>query len=66
MNLGRGGAALIGAQMGTPIPLPYVHLMGFLVKVHNIILGLSYGYMLGTSLKLEVSVKARSSIGIAG
>ena len=44
--------------MGTPIPLPYVHLMGFLVKVHNIILGLSYGYMLGTSLKLQVSVKA--------
>ena len=22
VNLGRGGAALIGAQMGTPIPLP--------------------------------------------
>ncbi|CAK9058872.1 Bestrophin homolog 18 [Durusdinium trenchii] len=53
VNLGRGGAALIGAQMGTPIPLPYVHFIGFLVKIHNIILGLSYGYMMGTTWKMD-------------
>eukprot|EP00913_Durusdinium_trenchii_P000797 g744.t1 len=45
--------ALIGAQMGTPIPLPYVHFIGFLVKIHNIILGLSYGYMMGTTWKMD-------------
>jgi len=47
VNLGRGGAALIGAQMGTPIPLPYIHLIGFLVKIHNLILGLSLGFIMG-------------------
>jgi len=47
VNLGRSGAALIGAQMGTPIPLPYVHLMGFLVKVNNVVTAVSFGYLLG-------------------
>eukprot|EP00931_Biecheleriopsis_adriatica_P079793 TRINITY_DN53141_c0_g1_i1.p1 TRINITY_DN53141_c0_g1~~TRINITY_DN53141_c0_g1_i1.p1 ORF type:complete len:259 (-),score=41.16 TRINITY_DN53141_c0_g1_i1:308-1084(-) len=46
VNLGRSGAALIGAQMGTPIPMPYVHLLGFLVKVHNIVLAFASGYIL--------------------
>ncbi|CAK0793046.1 unnamed protein product [Prorocentrum cordatum] len=43
---GRGGAALIGAQMATPIPLPYVHLLGLLVKLHNYCLALCTGYLL--------------------
>lgn len=47
VNMGRSGAALIGAQMGTPIPLPYVHLVGILVKIHNVLIALSYGYIFG-------------------
>jgi len=42
---GRSGSALIGAQMGTPIPLPYVHLLGLLVKVQNYIMALCAGYL---------------------
>ncbi|CAK0895889.1 unnamed protein product [Prorocentrum cordatum] len=43
---GRAGAALIGAQMATPIPLPYVHLLGLLVKLHNYCLAVCTGYLL--------------------
>ncbi|CAE7200545.1 best-5, partial [Symbiodinium natans] len=43
---GRSGAACIGAQMGTPIPLQYVHLMGLLVKAHNVILACACGFQL--------------------
>merc|ERR1719326_2780184 len=38
VNLGRGGAALIGAQMGTQLPMQYVHLLGFLVKLYTLVL----------------------------
>jgi predicted membrane chloride channel (bestrophin family) len=58
--IGRGGAALIGAQMGTPIPLPYVHLLGFLVKIHNYSLALCSGYLLAVNPSewLTLTVKA--------
>jgi hypothetical protein len=38
--IGRSGAAVIGSQLGTPIPFMYAHLLGFLVKMHNIMLAL--------------------------
>jgi predicted membrane chloride channel (bestrophin family) len=41
---GRNGLEVIGTYLGTPIPLPYVHLLGFLVKLHNIFLALCYAY----------------------
>lgn len=49
-NLGRGGAATIGAQLGTPIPMQYVHILGFLVKLHNVILAIFMGLIFGSSL----------------
>jgi len=48
--LGRSGAALIGAQMGTPIPFQYVHLLSFLVKLHNLMLALVFGAFFGYDL----------------
>eukprot|EP00439_Symbiodinium_sp_Y106_P030621 s2544_g3.t1 len=66
VNLGRSGAALIGAQLGTPIPLPYIHLMGILVKIHNGILGITLASFLaapGRKAGLRVCCSAsRSSL----
>lgn len=36
VSKGRAGAATICAQLGTPIPMQYVHFIGLMVKVHNI------------------------------
>merc|ERR1712139_100306 len=44
--LGRKGAALIGAQMSTPIPYPYVHIIGFMVKSYNLVLSVSMGFVM--------------------
>lgn len=44
--LGRSGAGLIGAQMGTPIPMLYVHLLSWMVKVHNILVAACNGFIL--------------------
>lgn len=35
---GRRGSALIMSYLRTPIPMMYVHLLGFMVKIHNIML----------------------------
>merc|ERR1719161_2817821 len=48
--LGRSGAALIGAQLGTPIPFQYVHLLGLLVKLHNFFVALILGMQMASSL----------------
>lgn len=44
---GRSGAHLICAQLGTPIPLPYAHLLGFMVKIYNLCLAVLMGYLWG-------------------
>mmetsp|Transcript_49292 Transcript_49292/g.68486 ORF Transcript_49292/g.68486 Transcript_49292/m.68486 type:complete len:171 (+) Transcript_49292:474-986(+) len=64
VNLGRSGAALIGAQLGTPIPLPYIHLMGILVKIHNGILGITLGFVLGCSWQESWSARVLLSIKV--
>merc|ERR1712059_84939 len=43
---GRGGAGLIGAQMGCQLPLMYVHAVNFMVKFSNVIAALTQGYIL--------------------
>ncbi|CAJ1373216.1 unnamed protein product [Effrenium voratum] len=58
---GRAGAACIGAQMGTPIPLQYVHLMGLLVKTHNVILACACGFQLACmSPRYAVGISLRT------
>jgi hypothetical protein len=42
---GRKGLEVIGTHASVLIPLPYVHLLGVLVKTHNMLLALLYGYM---------------------
>jgi len=37
---GRSGAATMKTYMETPIPMGYVHLLGLMVKLHNVILAL--------------------------
>lgn len=39
---GRNGAALIGAQQGTPLPVQYVHILGFMVKLFNLFAAWAY------------------------
>jgi predicted membrane chloride channel (bestrophin family) len=45
---GRNGIEVIGTYMGTPVPLPYVHLLGVMVKIHNIVLALLYGFTMAS------------------
>jgi predicted membrane chloride channel (bestrophin family) len=42
---GRRGLEVIGTHMSVQVPLPLVHLLGFLIKLHNLILAVCYGYM---------------------
>lgn len=42
--LGRSGAAIIGAQMGCPIPYPYVHIISFMTKMYTLTLAVSLGH----------------------
>eukprot|EP00929_Paragymnodinium_shiwhaense_P118673 TRINITY_DN90587_c0_g1_i1.p1 TRINITY_DN90587_c0_g1~~TRINITY_DN90587_c0_g1_i1.p1 ORF type:complete len:477 (-),score=65.37 TRINITY_DN90587_c0_g1_i1:644-2074(-) len=46
---GRGGTALIGAQMGTQLPFAYVHFMAAFVKLSNMVLVLSMGLVMSCS-----------------
>lgn len=47
---GRGGAGLIGAQMGCQLPLTYVHAVNFMVKFGNVIITLQQGYELAKNI----------------
>lgn len=44
---GRSGAALIGAQMGTPLPAQYVHILGLMVKLFNLFAAFAYAVKVG-------------------
>jgi predicted membrane chloride channel (bestrophin family) len=59
VEVGRLGAEAVNAQMGSPIPMPYVQLLSVLVKVNNIVMALSYGYVLGNVRDGEESEKAK-------
>merc|ERR1711964_796276 len=47
---GRGGAGLIGAQMGCQLPLTYVHAVNYMVKFGNVILTIQQGYLLAKKI----------------
>merc|ERR1711964_966173 len=47
---GRGGAGLIGAQMGCQLPLTYVHAVNWMVKFTNVVCALSQGYSLSMNI----------------
>merc|ERR1711964_596983 len=47
---GRGGAGLIGAQMGCQLPLTYVHAVNFMVKFANVICAVTQGYVLAKKI----------------
>lgn len=38
VDVGRGGAALVNAYVETQVPMTYVHLLGLMVKLHNVML----------------------------
>lgn len=48
--IGRGGAATIGAQLATPIPFQYVHLLCLMVKMHNIALAILLGMIMASAM----------------
>eukprot|EP00927_Polykrikos_kofoidii_P018698 TRINITY_DN1869_c0_g2_i1.p1 TRINITY_DN1869_c0_g2~~TRINITY_DN1869_c0_g2_i1.p1 ORF type:complete len:441 (-),score=45.79 TRINITY_DN1869_c0_g2_i1:73-1290(-) len=43
VDLGRDGAQTIKAYLDTPLPMSYVHLLGLMVKLHNIIVAILMG-----------------------
>jgi len=47
---GRGGAGLIGAQMGCQLPLTYVHAVNFMIKFNNVIMTVAQGYSLAMNI----------------
>jgi len=58
VNIGRSAAALIGAQMGTPIPPHYVHMVGLIVTTHNMLLAIVCGHIMAESLQLDERTRA--------
>jgi len=47
VNKGRASVALIRNLLDCPVPMPYVHLLGVLVKLSNICSAFTYGVMWG-------------------
>jgi len=48
---GRTAAQCIHTHLAVRVPLPYVHLLGFLVKVHNTILAIIMGTLFGAAVR---------------
>lgn len=48
---GAEGVALILHQLSTPIPMSYIHLLGLLVKTHNVCLALLMGLLMGDAIR---------------
>jgi hypothetical protein len=48
---GTEGVALIMHQLTTPIPMSYIHLLGLLVKTHNVCLALLMGLLMGNAAR---------------
>lgn len=49
VDVGRSGTELITAQMGTPIPMQYIHLIGLLVKTFNLMFAALVSFLLATA-----------------
>jgi len=49
-SVGRGGVQCICTHLVTKVPMQYVHLLGFLVKLHNIILAVLMGVLFSTAV----------------
>lgn len=42
---GRGGANVINSYLETPIPMAYIHLLGLMVKLHNVMVAMLMGIL---------------------
>lgn len=43
VKMGQKGAQLINDQLSTPLPYHYVHILGYMVKMHNAVLAVAMG-----------------------
>jgi len=57
VNLGRSGAALIGAQLGTQLPMQYVHLLCLLVKTYTFVTATLAGMFIAVDLQAAADDK---------
>jgi len=48
---GRAAAQCIHTHLAVRVPMQYVHLLGFLVKMHNVILAVIMGLLFGAALR---------------
>jgi len=48
---GRAGVQLICTHLSTKVPMQYVHLLGFIVKLHNLIVAVLMGVLFSSALK---------------
>jgi len=55
---GSDGVAFILHQLGTPIPMAYIHLLGLLVKTHNICLAILMALLMGDAVRHSLVVVA--------
>jgi len=53
VNTGRAGVATIGGQLGTPLPYQYVHFIGWMVKLHNVVLAALMGTIMAGNVYME-------------
>lgn len=60
---GAEGVALIGHQLSTPIPMSYIHLLGLLVKAHNVCLALLMGLLMADAVRTGQVVQCCQIVG---
>jgi len=48
---GRAGIQCIATTLSVRVPMQYVHLLGFMVKLHNVILALLMGILFGAAVR---------------
>jgi len=63
VRAGAEGVALILHQLSTPIPMSYIHLLGLLVKTHNVCLAILMGLLMGQAIQQRAGVLCCQIVG---
>lgn len=51
VSQGRTGVQVIATHLSVKVPMQYVHLLGFMVKVHNLVIAVLMGILFGAAVR---------------
>lgn len=51
VSQGRTGVQVIATHLAVKVPMQYVHLLGFMVKVHNLVIAVLMGILFGAAVR---------------